>query len=85
MTQKPDYKAAIEYMTGQHYHPRDMMISFYDEVLSALKLADKVTEVVSDEMVTAYLQPRTEICLKGFVNKQFKAMIDQAQKEIEDG
>jgi hypothetical protein len=22
MTPKPDYKAAIEYMTGKHYHPR---------------------------------------------------------------
>jgi hypothetical protein len=66
-----------------------MMISFYDEVLNALKLADKVTGEPSDGMIAEgqYAYQEAGERGEGYTAcdaAQFKAMIAQAQKEIDD-
>jgi hypothetical protein len=89
MTQKHDYKKAIEVAEQSKEHcqcfcdyPEEL-----ETILHALKLADKVTGEPSKKMIKGgcyinYAEIPTE---ESAAKEVFKAMIQTAQKEITDG
>jgi len=98
MTQEHDYKDALEkLMMLRAFEPQandeekwNALIAGYytwiinneETILHAFKLADKVTGEVSEGMLKKGYEPFT-CMIEPYIGRAFKAMIAQAQKEIE--
>lgn len=81
-----DYKAALEAMNDE-----DHVIDLFDKdfplkqtIINALKLAEKVTGEPSVGMLEANMKAFSKSCEYDTRPCEFKAMISQAQKEIDD-
>ena len=86
-----DYKAAIEWVEEQELLASDrgvFNVPVYATLLHALSLAEKVTGEPSEEMKAEGARYGLNSIVTTWPNLAagyFKAMIAQAQKEIEDG